>query len=201
MDMASVRDEMCTSYEFTIDLLSSEFISADIIVGKDVSLGIVWGLADRTISGVVSHFAARGQSHQGYHYTLTLSSHLSLLNHKRSNRVFTAMSVDAIITNVFEKSGFPMANFNMKASGPTLDMLVQYDETDFHFVDRIMRKFGMVYGVIEQGGTPVVTITNASADFAKQSDTIDIAYQAPTGTNRASESIFAISRKATLTYQ
>ncbi|REL26646.1 type VI secretion system tip protein VgrG [Thalassotalea euphylliae] len=197
-DIASVSDEMCASYEFTVDVLSSELISADTVVGKDVSLGIVWGLADRTISGLISRFIARGQSHQGYHYSLTLSSHLSLLNHKRSNRVYTAMTVDAIITNVFEKSGFPMANFNMQASGPNVDMLVQYNETDFQFVDRIMRRYGMVYGVIEQEGTPVVTVSNTSADFASQSQTIDILYQAPTGTNRANESIFAISRKSSL---
>jgi len=197
-DIASISDELCNDYCFTIDILSAELLASDAIIGQDISLNILWGLADRTITGIVSHFVARGKSHQGFHYTLSLSSHLSLLKHKRSNRVFTSMSVEAILNSVFEKSGFPMSKLNMMASGPTLDMLVQYNETDYQFVDRIMRKFGFVYGVVETDSSPMVVIANSSADLASHSEPLDIVYQAPSGTVRASESIFAVSRKSTL---
>lgn len=201
MDIASVADELCSDYCFQVELLSDDLISAATVIGKDTSLSILWAMADRTISGIVSHFVARGQSHQGYHYSLTLNSHLSLLKHKRSNRVFTAMSVDSIISSVFEKSGFPMDKLDMTASGPTLDMLVQYNETDYQFVDRIMRKYGFVYGAIEENGTVKIIICNSSADFAKNTTSVDIVYQAPSGVVRASESIFAVSRKSTLLTQ
>ncbi len=197
-DMVSVTDELCSDYCFQLELISDDLISANTVIGKESTLSILWAMADRTISGIVSHFVARGQSYQGYHYSLTLSSHLSLLKHKRSNRVFTAMSVDNIITSVLEKSGFPMAKLDMMASGPMLDMVVQYNETDYHFVDRIMRKHGFVYGAIEENSSVKITICNASADFANNAKTIDILYQPPSGTARPSESIFAVSRKSTL---
>jgi len=200
-DIASVSDELCSDYCFTIELLSNDLVSAETVISKDVTLSILWGMADRTISGIVSHFVARGQSHQGYHYTLTLNSHLFLLKNKRSNRVFTSMSLDSVITNVFEKSGFPMAKFDMAASGPTLEMVVQYNETDYHFVDRLMRKYGFVYGAVEENSSVKITICNSSADFVNNITPIDIIYQAPSGTVRASESIFAVSRKATLLTQ
>ncbi len=200
-DMVSVTDELCSDYCFQIELLSSDLISATTVIGKNTTLSILWGMVDRTISGIVSHFVARGQSHQGYHYSLTLNSHLSLLQHKRSNRIFTGMSVDSIISSVFEKSGFPMAKLDMMASGPILDMVVQYNETDYQFVDRMMRKHGFVYGVIEENGAGNVTVCNSSADFANNTKVLDIVYQVPSGTVRASESIFAVSRKSTLLTQ
>jgi len=200
-DIESVTDELCSDYCFTIELLSDDLISATTVIGKDISLSILWGMADRTISGIGSNFVARGKSHQGYHYTLTLNSHLILLKHKRSNRVFTAMSVDNIISSVFEKSGFPMAKLDMTASGPTLDMVVQYNETDYQFVDRLMRKHGFIYGAIEESGTVKITICNSSSDFANNASTIDILYQAPSGTVRSNESIFAVSRKSSLLTQ
>ncbi|WP_448565340.1 type VI secretion system Vgr family protein [Thalassotalea ganghwensis] len=197
-DMASVSDELCQDYQFTVDVLTEELVSAEQVIGKNATFTIVWGLADRTISGIVSQLLARGQSHQGYHYTVTLNSPLILLHHKRSNRVFTELTIEEILTKVFEKSGFPMECLDIKAQGPKIDMLVQYNETDLAFVDRVMRKYGMVYGVIEQNGKAVVTITNDSSAFVKASETLDLAYQAPTGTVRASESIFAISKKSQL---
>ncbi|GAA0820372.1 hypothetical protein GCM10009111_25690 [Colwellia asteriadis] len=197
-DMVSVTDELCSDYCFEIELLSDDLISANTVIGKDTTLSILWGMSDRTISGVVSHFVARGQSYQGYHYNLTLNSHLSLLKHKRSNRVFTGMSVDSVINSVFQKSGFPMEKLDMKANGPSLDMVVQYNETDYHFVDRLMRKYGFVYGAIESSGSVKITICNTSSAFAGSATSLDILYQAPSGTVRASESIFAVSRKSTL---
>ncbi|MCJ8320796.1 MAG: type VI secretion system tip protein VgrG [Colwellia sp.] len=200
-DMASVSDELCSDYCFQLELLSNDLITAQTVIGKESMLSILRGMADRTISGIVSHFVSRGKSHQGYHYSLTLNSHLSLLKHKRSNRVFTAMSVDNIISSVFEKSGFPMAKLDMIASGPVLDMVVQYNETDYQFVDRMMRKHGFVYGAIEESGSAKITVCNSSADFANNTTVIELVYQPPSGTVRVSESIFAISRKSSLLTQ
>ncbi len=200
-DMASVTDALCADYCFTVDLLALDNLAADLIIGKDTTLSILWGMADRTISGIATELLARGSDHQGIHYTLTIHSHLHLLKHKRSNRVYTAMSVDSVISSVFEKAGFPMARLDMAATGPELEMVVQYNETDYQFVDRLMRKHGFVYGVIEEDGFAKVVVCNSSADLASHAMTLDIVFQAPSGTVRASESIFAISRKSTLLTQ
>ena len=200
-DMESVSDELCSDYCFTVELLSDDLLSADMIIGKETTLTLLWGMTDRTISGIVNYFVARGQSHQGFHYSLTFNSYLSLLKHKRSNRVFTGMSVDNIINSVFEKSGFPMAKLDMTASGPMLEMVVQYNETDYQFVDRLMRKYGFVYGFVEENSNAKVTICQSSAELSQNTASLDILYQAPSGTVRVHESIFAISRKSSLLTQ
>ena len=83
-DMRSVSDELCRDYSFEIEILSPELLSPDDLVKQDAKLSIVWGMSDRKISGVVGQFVARGQSHQGYHYEVTLNSHLFLIEESKT---------------------------------------------------------------------------------------------------------------------
>ncbi|NMR26340.1 type VI secretion system tip protein VgrG [Pseudoalteromonas sp. NEC-BIFX-2020_015] len=198
-DFASTNDSLCEDFAFNIQVLSQEHLTSQMLLGKDASLVLVWSMTDRTISGVISGFTAHGKSHQGYHYTLVLSSYLTLLKHQHSNRVFTAMDPAAIIRSVFTKAGFPMQKFSMQASGPSLDMTVQYNETDYEFVTRLMRKYGFVYGFVEQTNSDCTfTICNQSSDIASRFSDINLSYVPPSGQVRTSESIFAISRQAQL---
>jgi len=196
-DFASSNDSLCEDFVFNIQVLSQEHLTSNMLLGKDASLILVWSMADRTISGLISGFTAHGKSHQGYHYTLVLSSHLTLLKHQHSNRVFTAMDPAAIIKSVFNKAGFPMQKFSMQASGPSLEMTVQYNETDYEFVTRLMRKYGFVYGFVEESNSDCTfTVCNSSSDIAARFSDINLSYVPPSGQVRTSESIFAISRQA-----
>ena len=76
-DFESRDDRLCEDYEFKIQVLSPEHLTSEMLIGKDISLSLVWSMLDRTISGLISGFIAHGQSHQGYHYTLIMSSHFS----------------------------------------------------------------------------------------------------------------------------
>ncbi|MDI4668970.1 type VI secretion system tip protein VgrG [Pseudoalteromonas shioyasakiensis] len=198
-DFESSNDSLCEDFAFSIQVLSQEHLSAEMLLGKDAKLNLVWSMSDRTISGIISAFTAHGQSHQGYHYTLTMSSYLTLLKHQHSNRVFTMMDPAAIVKSVFTKAGFPMQKFSIQASGPTLEMTVQYNETDYEFVTRLMRKYGFVYGFVEQtGGDCTFKVCNSSKDFSSLCDDVSLSYVPPSGQVRNSETIFAISRKAQL---
>nr|WP_257326857.1 type VI secretion system tip protein TssI/VgrG [Pseudoalteromonas rhizosphaerae] len=198
-DFTSMNDSLCEDYEFNIQVLSQEHLTAQTLLGKDASLSLVWSMTDRTISGLLSRFVAHGKSHQGYHYTLVLSSYLTLLKHQHSNRVFTAMDPAAIIKSVFNKAGFPMQKFSMQASGPSLDMTVQYNETDYEFVTRLMRKHGFVYSFVEQTDADCTfKVCNSSKDIAALFDEVNLSYVPPSGQVRTSETIFAISRQAQL---
>ena len=198
-DFDSKNDRLCEDYEFKIQILSPEHLTSEMLIGKDITLSMVWSMVDRSISGLISGFTAHGQSHQGFHYTLVMNSHLTLLKHQHSNRVFTAMDAGKIITSVFEKSGFPTQKLSVKASSSTLDMTVQYNETDYDFVTRLMRKHGFVYAFVEQtGGDCVLHICNKAKEISNLYTPVNLSYVPPSGQVRTSESIFAISRQAQL---
>ncbi|MEJ6476293.1 type VI secretion system Vgr family protein [Pseudoalteromonas piscicida] len=197
LSFESNNDSLCNDYQFNIEVLSEELIEPDLVIGKDVTLTITWAMSDRTISGIITEYLCHGRNHQGYVYTLSLQSLLVLLKHQRSNRVFTDMSADAIVKSVLDKAGFPAAKLQVKASSPTLEMTVQYDESDFDFVTRLMRRYGFVYGSIEStDGQANLSVFNTSSDFSSQMEEITLPYVAPTGQVRSSESVFAFSKKS-----
>ncbi|SFC95869.1 type VI secretion system Vgr family protein [Pseudoalteromonas denitrificans] len=196
----SQNDNLCDDYQFEINIVSSAQIEPEMVLNKAMSLNLAWSMSNRKISGLVSGYTARGQDSNGYHYILMLNSYFWRLKKYRSNRVFTNQSASQIINAVFNNAQYPMAKLSLSIADFNIDMIVQYDETDYEFITRFMRKYGFVYGYIENDLEPeVLHICDSSETLAGKSEQVSLGYKAPTGNVRNSESIFAFSRQAVLT--
>jgi uncharacterized protein involved in type VI secretion and phage assembly len=55
------------------------------------------------------------------------------------------MTVQMIVESVFEASGFRDYRFSLTATYDPREYCVQYRETDFNFVSRLLEQFGMFY--------------------------------------------------------
>ncbi len=196
---SSHKDSLCEDYQFEISVVSAALLEPAMVLNKDTSLNLIWSANDRKISGLVSGYTAHGKDSNGYHYSLTLNSFLWRLKKYRSNRVFTGLTAKQIVSSVLNNAQFPMSKLSYSAADPLIDMLVQYDETDYEFLTRFMRKQGFVYSFIENDSGPeTLHICDTSEALSGNSMAIDLAYVAPSGNVRMSESIFAFSRKAQL---
>lgn len=102
------------------------------------------------------------------HYRLTLRPWLHLLTHNRNYRIFQNKSVKDIVSAVFQDAGFN--DFEM--SGLTgaydaRDYCVQYRESDFDFVSRLMEHEGIYYYFRhEKNAHKMVLCDNVSAHHA-----------------------------------
>ncbi|MFN0184894.1 MAG: type VI secretion system Vgr family protein [Aquabacterium sp.] len=68
------------------------------------------------------------------------------MTQRRNSKIFQNKTPKDILTEVFgEYSGCEHEFRGMLPTYPTLDYCVQYDETDFNFVSRLMERFGMYY--------------------------------------------------------
>ncbi|KID56057.1 type IV secretion protein Rhs [Pseudoalteromonas luteoviolacea] len=192
-------DALCDDCIFDIQVLSEELVEPDVLIGKDISLIIAWSTEDLTVTGLLTNYICHGQSHQGFVYTLTLQSGLAKLKQHRSNRIFTDMTPGQIIQSVLQKCDFPSAQLDLQVSGPTLDMVVQYDESDYDFITRLMRRYGYVYGWRETDyGIAKLAICESSDKFARPLKEITLPFVSPSGQVRTCESVFAFSKKATM---
>ncbi|WP_199611916.1 type VI secretion system Vgr family protein [Flocculibacter collagenilyticus] len=191
-DFEFEKDSLCEDYCLTINITCQHPIDKKSLIGNTTKLSIVWGTQDQTISGVVSDIISRGENSEGNQYLVTINSILRPLQHTLNNRVYTNMTVDKVISSVLEKSGFNMAQLDMQATGPELEMIVQYEESDYDFISRLMRKFGFVYSVIEVDGNAKLIVCNEIAELTSQTKKVTLSYQASTGTVRLSESVFGI---------
>jgi type VI secretion system secreted protein VgrG len=136
-------------FSYDLDLLAydNDSISFDDIVGQKVS--IKFQLPDgspRYISGYVSRFT-QGETDERLftHYHAQVVPWLWFLTRQADCRIFQNLAVPDIISKIFDPFEFKDFKLNLKGSYPKLEYCVQYRETSFNFVSRLMEEFGIFY--------------------------------------------------------
>lgn len=115
------------------------------MVGKDLCVNIeLDGGAKRHISGLVT--AARIVGHEGRSvtYELRIEPWVKLLTHTSDYKAFQNKSVVDILDEVLSEYPYPVEK-RLVESYPTRIWQVQYGETDFHFIQRLMQEWGIYW--------------------------------------------------------
>ena len=115
------------------------------MVGKDLCVNIeLDGGGKRYISGLVT--AARVAGHQGRSvvYELRLEPWLKILTHTSDYKAFQNKNVVDILDEVLDEYPWPVEK-RLVENYPTRAWQVQYGETDFDFVQRLMQEWGIYW--------------------------------------------------------
>ena len=144
----SGREELSRLFSYQLDMISdNNAITAKDIVGKNVT----WSakLKDgtpRNFNGLVSRFYAGDERHGRRNYRAEVVPWLWFLTRTADCRIFQNKTVKEIVEQIFQDLGF--SDFDtgqVKGSHPKRDYCVQYRETDFNFVSRLMEEEGIFY--------------------------------------------------------
>ncbi len=102
-------------------------------------------LSGREIHGVVMAFEWLGSTADQTHYSVTLSSRLSLLSHTRRCAVYQNLSVPELVEQVLRKHGLEGADFEFRLEKryPQRDLITQWRESDLQFIQRILSEVGI----------------------------------------------------------
>ena len=135
------------SYELDLLAYDNASIAFKDIVGKKVSIALQ--LPDgkpRYISGYVSRFT-QGETDDRFftHYHAQVVPWLWFLTRQADCRIFQNLAAPDIISQVFNLFDFKDFRLSLKSSYPKLEYCVQYRETSFNFVSRLMEEFGIFY--------------------------------------------------------
>ncbi len=144
---------MSGPFAFQLKVLSEKkTIPAQDIVGKPVSVSLELPSGEkRFFHGIVSRFGYEGEDNRTTHYQTEVVPWLWLLTRTADCRIFQDKTIPEIITLVFGelKKEFPgIVNFEDKTNASRykrVDYCVQYRETDFEFVSRLMEQEGISY--------------------------------------------------------
>ena len=115
------------------------------MVGKDMCVNIeLDGGGKRHISGLVT--AARVVGHEGRSvtYELRIEPWLKLLTHTSDYKAFQNKTVVEILDEVLAEYSFPVEK-RLVENYPTRAWQVQYGETDFDFIQRLMQEWGIYW--------------------------------------------------------
>ena len=118
-------------------------IAFDSTLGTDVSVTIVRGATTRRVSGICSRISESATA-DGFTYRLELEPRLALLALNQNSRIFQDKTVPDIVRQVLSTRGI---DFEVDLTGnyPPRNFVVQYRESDFNFISRLMEEEGIYY--------------------------------------------------------
>ncbi|MDR3374783.1 MAG: type VI secretion system tip protein TssI/VgrG [Ancalomicrobiaceae bacterium] len=143
----NAHEAMSELFEFTVDALSEvDGLDFEPALGTNchVTLRSIDG-SRRRFNGILAEAEWTGLHDSLYTYRLVLRPWLWILSHRSNCRFFQEKTAPAIIQEVFDKTG--MKDYELKLSGsyPEMEFCVQYRESDFAFVSRLMEEHGIYY--------------------------------------------------------
>ena len=187
-------ERLSENFEWTIFcLLNAEKdpVNPADIVGKSCHIQIKNGPDTTTFEGLCASIDFVGFRFEYALYKLVLRPWTWLLTLETECEIFHDQKPDDIIKQIFDDRGFSDYRFDLTGSPPTLAYCVQYQETTYNFVSRLMEKHGMFFFFECEPGKHTLVITddmNSLPDI-DSSDT-EIKFQANPGTGLRDHRIF-----------
>ena len=129
-----------------VDLLStSKSINPHDLLGKTVTVNVEHEGSKRHMTGVVSRFGMQGMDgRKNYHYKMRISPWLWLATKTTDFKIFQNKTVPDVISEVLGKYGYPLEKKLSKAYR-SWEYLVQYNESDYNFISRLLSNEGAYY--------------------------------------------------------
>ncbi len=143
----SGREAVSEPFEFSLELASQHpSIELRSLIGTPMGITIrVENGTRRHLHGIVARFEHVGSDGRLCYYRAAIVPWLWLLTQRYDSRIFQDRSVPEIVGEVFE--GLADSDFldQTKEGYPRRDYCVQYRETDFNFVSRLLEEAGIGY--------------------------------------------------------
>ena len=172
-------EKISSTYLYQVEVLSPDaFIKAKKIIGKPAQLAILQADgSERLVAGIVTAFGALSSDGGMSRYVMHIEPCLAVLAHSYNACVRQDMTVRDVIEDVLNRhiqnnavvqSTFRV-QFHLSETYPTLSYCNQY-ESDLHFVERLMAKYGMFYyfEFKNDNGIPVHTMVIADSQSGVQ---------------------------------
>ena len=138
---------LCQLYRFEIELVTDEEqISFDDVVGKPGVLRINSDTGTKWFHGIVSQFEFTGEADGRMKFRAELVPAVWLLTHRYNSRICQNKTVKEIVASVLELGGIPSDRIKLdgvKGADLPREYCVQYRETDFNFICRLMEEEGI----------------------------------------------------------
>ncbi|MEX0818955.1 MAG: type VI secretion system tip protein TssI/VgrG [Pirellulaceae bacterium] len=134
---------------------------------------------ERFFHGLVSRFLNVGRfgNYQVYHFVVR--PWLWFLSHTADCRIFQNKKVTDIIQEVFRDNGFSDFKLSLQATYREWEYCVQYRESDFAFVSRLMEQEGIYYYFEHEKAKHTLVMIDAPAAHKPIAGTSKLVYRPP----------------------
>ncbi len=142
----TAQEEISRLFEFQVVAVSEDpAISADDLLGTNVAVSMeVADDSKRWFHGIVAGFGIEGVEGRLFSYRLTVRPWAWLMTRSADMRIFQAMTAPDIVKQIFGEYTSTFVD-ELSGSYATRTYCVQYRETDFNFVSRLMEEEGIFF--------------------------------------------------------
>ncbi|KPF63519.1 type VI secretion system Vgr family protein [Porphyrobacter sp. AAP60] len=143
----STREELSNPFEVELQIVATlGEIDLAPHIGEPVSV-TVYEEQDivRYFNGLLVEAAHLDEDGDGFHYNLSLRPFTHFMASKRGFAIFQEKTVIDIIKDVFASAGISDYELRVTESYEPFEYCVQYGESDFHFLSRLMEQEGLYY--------------------------------------------------------
>ena len=150
-------------FSFRLDLLTEQGpIDFAEIIGKNVTISVTQSdNTARYFNGMVSHIAQSGSDLRFQHYQMEVVPWTWMLTRYADCKIFHNKKVGEIIEQVFQDRNFTDYKLLLNGDYSPMEYCVQYRETDFNFISRLMEQNGIFYFYQHEKGKHTMVIADS----------------------------------------
>jgi type VI secretion system secreted protein VgrG len=165
------QEEMSRLFQFDLEMISdNNAIAAKDLVGKNVTFTVdrVDGSV-RYFNGFVSRFSAGDEDDEGRrNYRARVVPWLWFLTRTSDCRIFQKKNIPDIVEQIFGDLGFSdFDKAKIKGSHPEREYCVQYRESDFDFVSRLLEQEGVYFFFKHEQGKHTLVLADQKTGYEK----------------------------------
>ncbi len=155
-------------FSFHLTALSEDdSIDFTSIIGTNVTINITQQDDSKGyLNGIVSQFVCTGKDNDMAQYELEVVPALWTLTRYADCRIFHNKSVDEIIKTILSNRSIQFQPSLTGTYNP-MEYCVQYRETDFNFISRLMEQFGIFYFFQHQDGQHTMVLADSASAFTQ----------------------------------
>jgi type VI secretion system secreted protein VgrG len=167
------REDLGHMFEYRLELLSEKpDLTAEQLLGTNatVALQLSDGVTSRYFNGYVTRFSVQGatattayKGSTGYLYLVTLNPGLWFLSRSANSQIFSSTAIGDLVVKQLKADALVQIDSKVTETEKR-DYIVQYRETDFNFVTRLMEHAGIYYYFKQENGQHTMVLLNQASD-------------------------------------
>ena len=137
------------------------------IVGKNITVAIRFpDKSERFFNGIVRRFACLGTGDRFSSFRAEMVPELWFLTRTTDCKIFQEKKAPDIIQEVFESAHFKSFDISkLTGTYEPQEYCVQYRETDFNFVSRVMEQYGIFYFFRHEDGKHTMVLADSTSAY------------------------------------
>lgn len=175
-------ERLSSLFEYTLIMTAqSNDIDFNTLMGQSVTVSLTLGSEQRTFNGIVGHFEQQQTPFEPLNlwnvYRAVLYPQVWLLTFSSHCQIFQNMSTVDIIQQILETNSISYLNQVMSAGMTQREFCVQYNETDFAFISRLMEEVGIFYYFQQSEGGHTFVFADSSQTTPPCNNAATVSFQ------------------------